>query len=129
MLFWLLTALIIYYVQILSPATMRFLQVGTKRYVGSRDDLPALSGVAGRLERAAKNMQENMVAFVALALALMVSGLGGNEQAVTGAAIFVVARAFYMPLYAFAVPWIRSLAWTIGWLGMIWMALPLFSLA
>lgn len=129
MLNWLLAAIVLYYLQILMPATMRFLQVGTQRYVGSRDDLPALTGIAGRLERAAKNMQENMVAFVALALALMFVGLGADAQALTGAAIFVVARAFYVPLYAFAVPWVRSIAWVVGWAGLIWMALPLIGAA
>lgn len=127
MLTWLLLAIVVYYVQVFLPATAKYLILGQKDYLASRDNDPILSGRAGRLARATDNMRENFPPFAALALATMIVGVGDDGNAVLGAQIFVIARVLYVPLYAFAVPVVRSLAATAGWIGMILMAAALLG--
>lgn len=127
MLTWLLLAIALYYVQVFLPAGMKCFLVGLKPYMGSRDNEPPLTGVPARLERATANMRENFPVFAALAVAALALGVGDNSQAVLGAQIFVISRALYVPLYAGAVPVIRSLAATGGWVGMIIMVPPLLG--
>lgn len=129
MLTWLLLAIAVYYVQVFLPATAKYLIVGLKNYLGSRDNDPVLSGRAGRLARATDNMRENFPPFAALALATMVFGVGDSGNALLGAQIFVIARAVYIPLYAFAIPVVRSLAAVAGWVGMILMVMALLGVA
>ena len=57
-------------------------------------------------------------------LALHLPGAEGAAAA-RGAMIFAVARAVYLPLYLAAVPWLRSLSWTVGFVGLAMMALAL----
>lgn len=125
MIFWLLVAIVLYYVQVFLPATFKFFQVGVSAYLGSRDDEAPLTGVPARLERATINMRENFPVFAVLAAALLAVGQGDNGQAILGAQIFVIARALYIPLYAMAVPLVRSLAAVAGWVGLIYMAVAL----
>jgi len=128
MLFWLLVAIVVYYAQVFTPAIFKFLSVGVGSYLGSRDDMPALTGIPARLERATDNMKENFPVFATLAVVALTFGFGDNPQAVLGAQIFVIARLLYIPLYAFAIPLIRSGAAVAGWVGLILMAMPLLTL-
>lgn len=127
MLTWLLLAMVVYYVQVFLPATAKFLKLGLSDYLGSRDNDPDLAGIGGRLFRATDNMRENFPPFAVLALASMVLGVGDSGNALLGAQIFVIARALYIPLYAFAVPMVRSLAAVAGWAGMILMVVALLG--
>lgn len=127
MLTWLLLGIVVYYVQVFLPATAKYLILGTTDYMGSRDNDPELTGMAGRLERAHNNMRENFPIFGILALATMITGTDSASMAILGAQIFVIARALYIPLYAFAVPYIRSLAAVAGWVGMILMVVALLN--
>ena len=129
MLFWLLTAIAVYYVQVFLPAVFKLLNAGLPAYVGKRETDVPLTDAPGRIDRASANMRENFPAFAALALAALALGVGDNAQAVLGAKIFVIARIIYIPLYAAGVPFLRSLAAAAGWAGMIMMALPLVALA
>jgi uncharacterized MAPEG superfamily protein len=129
MLTWLLLALVVYYIQIFLPATFKLIKLGLGGYLGSRDQEPVLSGIAGRLDRATRNMLENFAPFAALAVAALALGQGDNGQAILGAQIFVVSRALYIPLYAAAVPMIRSVAATGGWIGMFMIASALLTAA
>ena len=45
--------------------------------------------------------------------------------AILGAQVFVLARLAYLPLYVLAVPVARSTAYTVGFVGLIMMALAL----
>src|SRR5437762_12795313 len=57
----------------------------------NRDDLPPATPLAGRADRAAKNMIENMVLFTAMWAATR--GVGGdNWKVVRGAQLFLIAR-------------------------------------
>ncbi len=91
---------------------------GARLAFGNRDALPERSPLCGRADRAAKNMVDNLVLFVALFVAARAAG----ADATTGAAIFFFARSAYWILYLGGVVYARSLAWGaslvgLGWLG------------
>jgi uncharacterized MAPEG superfamily protein len=72
---------------------------GVRRATGNRDDLPEPTPLAGRADRAAKNMIENLVLFVALVTALHFVGKAGSTTAQIGANIFFWMRLAYWPVY------------------------------
>lgn len=79
-----------------------------------------LGTMAKRAERALKNYAETWPGFIALALALAVSGRTGGLGE-TGAWVWFIARIAYIPLYLFGVPYLRSLAWGVAALGLVLM--------
>lgn len=101
--------------------------LGYKYLLGPRDEqrVPK-SVVARRLLRALHNMLETYPAFVALALALAVTGKTGGWAA-TGAVIWIVARVIYVGLYAAGVPVLRSLVWFASIGGLLLMLIRLMS--
>jgi uncharacterized MAPEG superfamily protein len=82
---------------------------------GNRDNVPPASPLAERADRAAKNMLENLVLFVALVVAV-----GGHNpaRAQLGAEVFVAARLVYWPVYLAGIPGLRTLVWTVGAVGL-----------
>ncbi len=94
-------------------------QRGYRWTASSRDaEVPALTGVAGRLERALRNFLETFPVFVAAVLLVHVLG---RESALSewGAGLYVSARLVYLLLYAAGVPLIRSLIWNVAFVGII----------
>lgn len=88
---------------------------------GPRDNSSPLKGeVAGRAQRALENFKETYPAFIALALALAVSGRTGGGGA-TGAWLWLGARVVYLPLYVFGVPWLRSAVYGVSLAGLVMM--------
>ena len=84
---------------------------------GNRADMPAESAAAGRAERAAKNMIENLVLFTAVWAAT--KGAGATGWKVTrGAQMFFVARLVYWPLYLGGVKVARTAVWAVAVAGM-----------
>ena len=95
--------------------------------LGPRDDNRQSGNVmAGRLKRALENLLETYPAFVALALALAVTGKTGGIAA-TGAWVWLTARVVYVPLYAFGVPAVRTLAWVVSVVGLLMMLVRLMA--
>jgi uncharacterized MAPEG superfamily protein len=95
--------------------------------LGPRDDNRQSGNVmAGRLKRALENLLETYPAFVALALALAVTGKAGGIAA-TGAWLWLTARAVYVPLYAFGVPAVRTLVWCVSIVGLLLMLVRLMA--
>ena len=84
---------------------------------GNRDDLPEPSALAGRADRAAKNMLENLVLFTAL-LAAARMGNGDQDRIVLGARIFFWARVAYFPIYLAGIKHIRTVVWAVGIAGL-----------
>jgi len=89
---------------------------GFGRAMGNRDDLPAPTPLAGRADRAARNMLENLVIFTALIAALHFAGKA-SAQAQLGANIFFWARVAYWPIYLTGSR-LRSVIWTISIIGL-----------
>ena len=92
---------------------------------GPRDDaLPPLIGVAGRLDRALRNFLETFPLFAA---AVLIAHVANRHSAMTiwGTQLYFWGRLIYLPLYAFGIPFVRTLAWFVATLGIV---LILFAL-
>jgi uncharacterized MAPEG superfamily protein len=113
-----LYAAILTFVMIMTASMLRT-GGNMKLAMGNRDALPPASPVADRAGRAASNMIENMVLFVALAVAV-----GGRNpaRATLGAQVFLAARLVYWPIYLAGIPGIRTLVWTAGMVGLVVLA-------
>jgi len=83
-----------------------------------------LTNTGERAARALGNMQEALPVFLALALMNMIVAPNA-AQAITGAWIFLVARAVYLLLYVTGVPVARTIVWIVGWVGLAMMIAPL----
>ena len=85
----------------------------------ARDEAqPPLTGVAGRLDRALRNFLETFPLFAAAVLIAHVLGRH-NWMTAWGAILYFAARVAYVPLYAFGVKLIRSLAWNAATAGLV----------
>jgi len=86
--------------------------------VGYAKDQPALPDWAQRLTRAHANMVENLAPFAALVLVAQAAG-AASETTALGAAIFFWARLVHAVVYTLGVPWLRTLAFAVSWVGML----------
>lgn len=104
--------------QVMAQALATY-DLGPWYLAGPRDEgRVSKSVLAGRLDRALKNLLETYPAFIALALALVVTGKAGGLGA-TGAWIWLAARVVYVPLYAAGVPGLRTAAWIVSIVGLV----------
>jgi uncharacterized MAPEG superfamily protein len=94
--------------------------------LGNRDHVRPLTVVGERAARALANMHEALPVFLALALLNMIVGTAAG-MAVTGAAIFLMARVVYVAIYIAGVPVLRTLVWAAGWVGLALMIAPLLD--
>jgi uncharacterized MAPEG superfamily protein len=93
------------------------MQRGYRWNAGPRDEvLPPLTGVAGRLNRALRNFLESFPLFAAAVLIASAANIH-NDLTLWGAWLYVLGRVVYVPLYAFGVRYVRSLAWNVAVLG------------
>ena len=122
---YLLFSVVLAFVQVLIAAMTAQGQVGLPTLAGNRDELPTLTGLAGRARRAHFNMVENLVLFAALVLIAAVAGKA-NAMTALGAAIFFWGRLAHAIIYLIGIPWLRTLAWAVSVVGMIIIAVQLF---
>ena len=118
-------AVVLGLVQIVLAAQAKTRQNGFQWTAGPRDEpRPPLTGVAGRLERALSNFLETFPLFVA---AVLVAHAAGRHDGMTvwGAQLYFWARVAYVPLYAFGITLVRTLAWAVATLGIILILLSL----
>jgi uncharacterized MAPEG superfamily protein len=112
--------------QVIVQATAT-VDLGPKYLFSPRDEnRVSRSVVAGRLGRALRNLLETYPAFVALALALVVTGKAGGLGA-TGAWLWLIARVVYLFLYATGIPVARTIAWFASIVGLVLMLIRLMS--
>jgi len=111
--------LVLAFVQILLFDVARTNQYGLKWNTGPRDEeMPPLSPVAGRLQRAQANLYETLPLFIAAVLIAHVAGIQ-NELTHWGSALYLGGRVVYVPLYAFGVRNLRSLVWIVSLVGLL----------
>ena len=118
--------LILALVQVFLPAGARTVEFGSKWNAGPRDETPAAKKpLTGRLERAQANLFETLPLFIG---AVLIAHVAGQNGALTlwGAALYFWARVVYVPLYAFGVPYVRSLVWTVSFAGLVMILAALF---
>ena len=81
--------------------------------VGYPADPKPQSAWAQRLMKAHANAVENLVVFATLVL--VAHALGVSNSIVAGASVvYFWARAVHVLAYAFAIPWVRTLAFAVG---------------
>lgn len=110
--------LVLALVQVFIPAALRNKETGSAYNAGPRDDPgPPVGKVTGRLQRAQRNLLETLPVF---AVAILIAHVANREGALTlwGAWLYLLARIVYVPLYAFGVPVIRSLAFQVSLVGL-----------
>jgi uncharacterized MAPEG superfamily protein len=93
-------------------------QVGLPKLAGNRDDMPVITGWAGRAERAHRNMLQSLVLFAALVLVAQVTGKL-NATTALGAELFFWARVAYVAIYLIGLPWLRTAAWVASVVGLL----------
>jgi uncharacterized MAPEG superfamily protein len=113
-------------VQVIAQATASS-DLGPTYLFSPRDEVrESKSVVARRLYRALRNLLETYPAFIALTLALVVSGKTGGIAA-TGAWIWLIARVLYVIIYAAGIPVVRTLVWLASIIGLILMVVRLLG--
>ena len=106
-------------VQILIVVVCSGLAGRTAWALGPRDEAgPPFGKVGARLERALKNFLETFVLFAAVVL--MAQALGRHtSMSALGAQLFFWTRLAYVPAYAAGIPMLRTLIWTVGFVGIV----------
>lgn len=80
---------------------------------GGYADLPDW---AQRAHRAHLSLVENIVPFAALVLVAHMTG-AANEATALGARLFFWARVVQAAVHIAGVPWLRTIAFLVGWVG------------
>ena len=94
---------------------------GVADTVGYPDAPKPQSAWAKRMIAAHDNAVENLVVFAALVLAANAAGVSNNAT-VTACAVYFWARAVHFIAYTFAWPWVRTLAFVVGFAAQIVLA-------
>jgi uncharacterized MAPEG superfamily protein len=113
-------SVVLFFVHMAIQASAALRDTGVAYNAGPRDEPKPLGVLAGRAQRAFDNFKETYPLFIALALALAVTGRGGG-MADTGAWLWFGARIVYIPLYLAGVPWLRTLAYGVSAVGLVMM--------
>ena len=106
------------FAQCLVAVVGALLQVGLPMLAGNREGMPAITGWAGRAERAHRNMLQSLVLFTALVLAAQVTSKLDATTAL-GAQLFFWGRLAYAAVYVIGLPWIRTGVWAVSILGLV----------
>ena len=86
---------------------------GLVHEVGYPSEDTVLSPWGARLKKAHGNALENLAVFAPLVLVAHIAELS-NETTVLAASVYLWARVAHALAYVFAVPWLRTLAFTAG---------------
>ena len=109
------------FVLVLIAASGAQLQVGLERLAGNREDMPKITGWAGRAQRAHRNMLESLVLFAILVLVAQAAGVR-NGMTLLGAQLFFWGRVAHAAIYLAGIPWARTGAWGVSVIGLILIA-------
>jgi len=112
-------------VQIVLASHTASLQRGYLWTASSRDEaVPALTGVAGRLERALRYFLETFPLFATAVLAAHVADTHG-WMTEWGVQLYFWARVIYVAFYAAGFFLVRSLIWNVATFGIVLVLLSL----
>ena len=120
----LLWTLALAFAQALIAVQGAMMQVGLPMLAGNRENMPEITGWAGRAARAHRNMIENLVLFVPLIL-IAVIARKTNNMTELGAQLFLWARLIYALVYLVGIPWLRTGIWGVSVIGMLLIFLQL----
>jgi len=111
--------LVLALVQIGLAGAMRTVETGIGYNMGPRDaPAPPVRPMTARVQRAQANLFETLPLFAA---AVLIAHVGSRESAETvlGCQLFLAGRLLYLPLYAFGVPVVRTIAWAVSLSGLV----------
>jgi uncharacterized MAPEG superfamily protein len=94
------------------------LEVGLPKLAGNRENMPEMSGWAGRAARAHRNMLESLVLFAILVFAARIANIS-NAMTLLGAQLFFWGRVAHALIYIAGIPWLRTAAWLVSVIGLI----------
>ncbi len=104
------------------PYTLNMISVrGLADAVGYPADPKPLAPWAARMKAAHANAVENLVVFAALVLVAQVLGVSDNATQMS-ALVYFWARVVHFVAYTFAIPWVRTLSFVIGFLSQLCIA-------
>ena len=94
--------------------------------VGYPQNPPALPAWAQRAKRVHENMVENLAPFAALVLVAQVTG-AANETTALASLVFFWARIVHAIVFTLGIPWLRTLSFTVSWIGMVLIFVEIIS--
>jgi uncharacterized MAPEG superfamily protein len=106
------------FIQMLIAVTGAFLQVGLPKLAGNREDMPAVTGWAGRADRAYRNMMHGLLWFAVLVFAAQITGKLDAATAF-GAQLFFWGRLAYAVVYLIGLAWVRTAVWAVSVVGLV----------
>ncbi len=116
---WILLAAALLGIIHMSAASFAFkAQVGNKYTIGARDENLQPTGMAGRMHRAQQNFLETFSIYATCVLLVHLTGTYG-ALSYWGSILYLSGRILFLPLYAFGVPWLRTLCWNFATLGLV----------
>jgi len=86
--------------------------------VGYPAEPKPLAPWAERMKKAHYNSVENLVLFATLVLVAHAAGVS-NETTVLVCKVYFWARVVHLVSYTLAIPWVRTLSFTVGWLSCV----------
>lgn len=104
----------------LALTAIEYRRVHGVKYANTARDTPSDrtdSKLLGRLSRAQSNLMETAPYFIGLAVIITMINLS-NPTTQLAAIAFVILRIIYLPLYAFGIPDIRGLIWTLSFVAL-----------
>jgi len=101
--------------------TDRFAKWGPLDTVGYPANPKPQSPWAERLKKAHMNAVENLVTMATLVLSANAMGLQGGAIA-TAAMVYFWARVAHAVVYALGLPWLRTIAFTVGFIAQMCVA-------
>ena len=120
-------AVVLGLVQLFLAAQFVTSERGVAWNIGPRDETPPLKGkLAGRLDRAFWNFLETFPFF---AVAVVMAAILGRHtwQTLWGSQLYLAGRVLYVPLYAFGVTGLRTLAFLAATAGILLLLAALFA--
>lgn len=105
-------------------ALNRIKVLGLVNVVSYPSDPAPMAPWAERLKAAHYNAIENLVVFAALVLIAHLAGIS-NDQTVLATSVYFWARVIHPVAYALAIPWVRTLAFAVGFFCQVTIALQL----
>lgn len=108
------------WVMIMTAATLKsemWTPAGVVVAAGNREGLPDPVGLAGRSDRAATNMLENLVLFAAILATAALAGTPPPALAL-GLNVFLFARLVYWLVYLAGIPYLRTAVWAVSIVGL-----------
>ncbi|PWT85452.1 MAG: hypothetical protein C5B56_14055 [Proteobacteria bacterium] len=89
---------------------------GMRIALGNREHVPPPTPLAGRADRAARNMLESLVLFTAAVVAVAING-SPTETSHLGATLFFWSRLAYWPCYLAGIIYLRTAIWLVSVVG------------